>query len=108
MIAIRSPRSDLVASSLVEFNGARYRMLEPVRQFVDGQLSKAEQSHAPGRMSSGVQPLRPLRPLEAVALVAPVVLDCSRLVGLGLLNSDDGHQSRRSWAPVGGRRSQSR
>jgi predicted ATPase len=41
---------DLVASSLVEFNGARYRMLEPVRQFVAAQLSDAEQYHAEARV----------------------------------------------------------
>ena len=42
--------SGLVASSLVEFDGARYRMLEPIRQFITERSSVAEQQKADERM----------------------------------------------------------
>jgi predicted ATPase/DNA-binding CsgD family transcriptional regulator len=38
--------AQLVSSSLVEFNGSRYRMLEPVRQFTADGMVAAERAHA--------------------------------------------------------------
>ncbi len=38
--------SELVLSSLLEFNGTRYRMLEPVRQFIADQMTSSERPKA--------------------------------------------------------------
>jgi predicted ATPase len=42
--------SHLVSSSLVEFNGHRYRMLEPIRQFIAGDLVPSQRIQAEDRL----------------------------------------------------------